>query len=670
MRRGLDGSAHVALAVFTWTFVDAMLAGYGGLWFAPGLTWLATVAALPLAVWGVALHTLRRIPGDAPFTESAAHAVLGALIGGMFVSTWTDAFSSLAFLLPGTSMTAMLLALIAAAILAFTTARGLRFGGASVWALSGLLIVGPRVLLWFDHIDSARRSGVILGLALFWLLFGVTAARVGRVLGVASMHRAALVAPVLVWLACLLIPGPRNASTDRPSIVVVLVDTLRADRVDKGPGNPPIMAQVASLAESGTLFEQAIAPSPWTLPSSVSLLSAWNPHRHFVGRSVGTVVTPGRPEASFLGRALRDRGYTVAGFVNNPYLRRFYGFGRDFLRFVRYHGRAEDGVRLATQWSANQTDGPFFLLLHLMDPHWPYDAPVGYGAARGECEDCESLAAVQYGNAAADAAVREELISRYDAEVAYTDAAIGSLVAALSETGALDDAWLIVTADHGEEFWDHGGFLHGHGLFDEQLRVPLVIVPPRDQEWARGKRVQRQVRLEDVGATILDIAGIETDPAGEVEADALAGIDDWEVGEARLRELAERPQIDGRSLLPELRVGMVAEQVEPLVVAGFLKSPTDMSFALRSTHAKFVSYGKNKLLTKVYDLQFDAGETTDLARASESQTKASARQIAMMLHLALRRTGLKPGERRPLLVTSLAPSGGVAAELRVLGYAD
>jgi arylsulfatase A-like enzyme len=389
------------------------------------------------------------------------------------------------------------------------------------------------------------------------------------------------------------------------------------------------MPRLAEIARSGTRYLQAVSPSPWTLPSAVSLLSAMNPFRHRVGRMRGAMPVPGDPAAAWLGPALRDAGYQVAGFVNNPWLRPYYGLGRGYMRFRRYHGRAADGVDVALDWIASHRARPSFVFLHLMDPHWPYGAPEGHGEPSRSCAECDGgLRVLQYLPTTDE--TRAEIRRRYDAECAYTDGEIGRLWDALAADGLLDDTWLIVTSDHGEEFWEHHRFLHGHSLYDELLRVPLVVVPPRAATVARGLQSPFQVRLEDVAATIAALTGVA------------------------------RPQVvlDGSTLFAP---AMGAHAGRP-VVAGFLQQEAAGDWAVRTSAAKLVRFGDSPVPI-LYDLVADPRETTNvvLSRPLEA-VRLDATPSALGLSVA----------PPPPLPAGAAPDAeaDIERELRTLGYVD
>jgi len=284
-------------------------------------------------------------------------------------------------------------------------------------------------------------------------------------------------------------------------------------------------------------------------------------------------------------------------------------------------------------------DSPSFAVLHLMDPHWPYDAPAGFGAERRPCAVCDSLFWSQYG--ATTPAQREELERRYAAEVHYTDAMLGRLYDTLDAAGVLEHTWLVVTSDHGEEFWEHGGFLHGHSLGDELLRVPLVVVPPKSQATARrGQRVNVQVRLEDVAATVLDIGGLDA-----------------------------RRAPDGRSLLP-LMAG-TADKEARVSVAGFVKKADDLRSAVRRPPWKAVLSPQAMAGNALFDLAADPGETRNLVfdgSLSESRRKEISRAWLSMF-LEPKRLGLRT-DREPVEAGRASPDADTKRQLRSLGYAQ
>jgi hypothetical protein len=296
-------------------------------------------------------------------------------------------------------------------------------------------------------------------------------------------------------------------------------------------------------------------------------------------------------------------------------------------------------VALALGWLGDHTGEPSFSLLHVMDPHWPYDAPPGFGVERRFCAACDSLLFTQFGSISPED--RAEVRRRYGAEVRYTDAMLGRFYDALLAGGALDHTWLIITSDHGEEFWEHGGFMHGHSLYDELLRVPLVVVAPRaDGQARRGVRIDTQVRLEDVAATMLEIAGLDRSRAP-----------------------------DGQTLLGLISGG--ADASPRVAVAGYVKSPQDFTYAVRLPPWKAVVSAQQMIGNRLFQLDEDAGEKNNLLfnpRVPESRLAGLSQQFLALVG-APARLGIAVSRQR-------VPSAGARPEadtqraLRSLGYAQ
>jgi arylsulfatase A-like enzyme len=297
---------------------------------------------------------------------------------------------------------------------------------------------------------------------------------------------------------------------DHPSVVLIVVDTLRRDRLP-GYGAPREAAPgFARLMDEGVLFERAIAPSSWTKTSMASILTARNPDRHGV-RGVEDVL----PERlTSLPEVFSAAGYETIGINANPWLQSEFGFAAGF-DVYESHSFAP-ALKLNQRALARMNDrvgGPFLLYLHYMDVHAPYlpgaacfappplDVP-DYGPMPDKVLESryrkEGLRAP---------GVQERVEALYGAEIRCADAAIGDLLAEMRKRGWLDDAIVVVTSDHGESFREHGTTEHGWNLYPEVYEVPLVIVWPG--RLAAGSRVAPQVSSIDVGPTLLELAGLE-----------------------------------------------------------------------------------------------------------------------------------------------------------------
>jgi arylsulfatase A-like enzyme len=629
------------LATLFFGLLRNVLAGYVGPAFFFATITESFAQAWPLLLVTIAVTLFARIPRFGRARVEAVGGILGyAVAFSVLGKPWLDAHTWISERLGDDSSPSLALAMVGAALGAavaiWVRRRGEVVATAATVAICGWLIVGPDVYARFDHVESGRRLAAMFGVT---VAFGAVA--VALVLGGTRLGRRRA-ATMFVALALVVVviarfgPGPA-APAATESIVLVVVDTLRADALaTESATRETLMPRLESIADQGVRFMQAIAPSPWTLPSTMTILSGLDPHRHLAGHTLGLVPMPGDPAASFLGPALRDRGYLVAGFVNNPYLRPYYGIGnRGFQRFRRYRGDAHDGTTGALRWLELHGERPFFLLLHLMDPHWPYEAPASFDRERRECATCDDLFVLQYGTT--DETVRHEVRRRYEAEVRFTDDQIGRLYDAMSEHGLLEKSWFVVTSDHGEEFWEHGSFLHGHTLYDELLRVPLVIVPPRSSQRAiRDAARTEQVRLADVGVTMLEIAGLSQELLFD---------------------------LDGISLKRFLE-GRVDLRPRP-AVAGYLRVSDSRAWAVRTPEAKLID-DADGTPSALYDLARDPGESRNVATA--------AAETVVQLQSVPRRLGLRVGRFDLAADRSGSPDAKLDSdllrELRTLGYVE
>jgi len=312
-------------------------------------------------------------------------------------------------------------------------------------------------------------------------------------------------------------PQPRN-------LLLISLDTLRADHLGCYGYQRPTSPFLDRLASQGVLFEQAYATSPWTLPSHASLFTGLYPSQH--GVMTEELALPG--DLPTLAEALRERGFATAGFVSGIFVGPRFGLGRGFERYLAIPTRAKSGGSATSlsatdrvsagglEWLAARDGRPFFLFLHYFDIHSdyrpeprfaeqfgkPYHGPVD-GSTR-------QLLAFLRRQIAFDADDRAHLVDLYDAEIRQLDQGLENLFAELRERGALEQTVVVVTADHGEELFDHGGVFHGQTQYQEMLRVPLVLVGPGIP---RGLRIDQPVSLVDLVPTLLTLLGAEMSPS-------------------------------------------------------------------------------------------------------------------------------------------------------------
>jgi arylsulfatase A-like enzyme len=306
-----------------------------------------------------------------------------------------------------------------------------------------------------------------------------------------------------------------------PDVVLVSVDTLRADRLGCYGYARPTSPNIDRLAEGGVVFERCISQAPWTLPSYGSLFTSLYPTEHRAGVSgKAELWTRELPEGETVSKQaermadtvptlageLARAGYRTAGFYFNPYLNPRAGVSRGFDEYAWIGYSASAGVDRALAWMDANEGLPRFLFLHLIDPHWPYAPPAPFDE-RFAGRSVDSLANYPWGmqatrNNPQSAERRKLLTDLYDGEIAYADDELGRLFERLDDARTL----VVFHSDHGEEFWDHGRFEHGHSMHEELLRVPFVLSFPSA---LRPARVPTQVRVVDIFPTVLDLLGLE-----------------------------------------------------------------------------------------------------------------------------------------------------------------
>jgi arylsulfatase A-like enzyme len=383
--------------------------------------------------------------------------------------------------------------------------------GSSSLAVAG----GISLLLWAALLAFLRRPQQIARL----LRVGCAA---GMVMAVGAGAGAALaVALGTIWRA----QPPAAAGT--PNIVLVSIDSLRSDHVHAYGYARETTPTIDQLARDGVLFQTVVSPTSWTLPAHLTMLTSLPPEEHGVVRDGMRL----RNDATTLTEVLWQAGYATAGFVSAPYLDADYGFSQGFDyyddytiakwdQFSSHHGITSPSLLRITsdwleQWDARGRERPFFLFVHMWDVHYDYTPPPPYdslfdpdytGTVTGE--NYEFGSQVYLGMDPRDL---QHIIALYDGEIRYTDLYLGKLVQRLRDLGVFDNTIVVVTADHGDEFFEHGHKGHRKTLYDESVLVPLVIRYPA--KLPAGQRVESQVRLMDVGPTVLTLAGVARPPA-------------------------------------------------------------------------------------------------------------------------------------------------------------
>jgi arylsulfatase A-like enzyme len=338
--------------------------------------------------------------------------------------------------------------------------------------------------------------------------------RCGRLAtGLASFAGASLLA---LGAAANEAPDRERAPVDK--VVLITIDALRADHVAAYGGPVPTPA-IDRLAAEGVLLEQACTPITSTGPAHASLMTGLHPWRH------GTLSDrlPMDPQLPTLAEAAADRGLATAAFVSSHFLSRRFGFHQGFQTFgfeptEEYPGRrrrvergwarGEATAQAAMEWITAHAGGPFFVWVHYFDPHWPYQPPPGFARPADEAIDLTGKRVPTDWPVVRTKRDLEHKIRAYRGEVSYADAQVGKLVERLRMLGVLDRTAVILTADHGEGLGDHGRLVHSWTLFEELVRVPLVIRAPG---LPAGRRLPGEAQLEDLNPTIRALIGAELD---------------------------------------------------------------------------------------------------------------------------------------------------------------
>lgn len=307
--------------------------------------------------------------------------------------------------------------------------------------------------------------------------------------------------------------APRRLTDEAPTVIVLLADTLRADSVGAFGNDPGVTPFIDALVARGLRFSSARATSSWTWPSTASLFTGLYPPEHGLIDHRDTWLDD---ELTTLAECFQAAGYSTAAFIANTLIDDITNMGQGFETFVNLpNATAGSMVERVEAWLADTEGTARLLYVHFMDPHAPYSPPdpwlpAGTYDPRSDIETIDAVVkAVRLGRED-DVVVRDftaNLVQRYDSEVRYLDAVVGDLLAVLQAHGGLDDALVVFTADHGEEFGEHRLLSHGGNLYEATLRVPLSITGfgPSAREAAT---IEREVLNMDLLPTLCSLAGL------------------------------------------------------------------------------------------------------------------------------------------------------------------
>ena len=405
--------------------------------------------------------------------------------------------------------------------------------------------------------------------------------------------------------------GP-DAPAPIRNLVFIVVDTLRADHLGAYGYGRETSPHVDALAAEGVRFERAYATSGWTAPSVASMLTGVYPRVHGLVRPQTSLGE----ELPTLAELLRREGFATAAVVSNRLIGRRYGFDRGFDSFderniTGHVGVSTDGVTrsaLEALERLSSQPAPFFLFVHYFDPHYAYQPHADYrfGPQRqGRLRGGEDINLLRKLGPSLTEAELDFIRALYDGEIRYTDAGIGRLLAELEAGGHYEDTLIVFTADHGEEFLERGWLGHTRTLYDELVRVPLILRLPR----APGRRViDEPVSQTALPATFFELLGLET-PA----------------------------ELPAGSLVPNL-TGQPPPEERPAVLTEVDFVPVLEINARKTAHLESLVGPRYKLIRdlrtgalELYDLLPDPGEREDLAAREPERVASLAEQLDTLL---------------------------------------
>jgi arylsulfatase A-like enzyme len=330
-------------------------------------------------------------------------------------------------------------------------------------------------------------------------------------------------------------PAQAGASSVPPNVLLISIDMLRPDHLGCYGYSRPTSPHIDRLAEEGVLFENHISSSSWTLPAHAALFTSLYDSVHGCTdtdkKLADNVVT--------LAEKFAQAGYQTAGFFSGPYLHPAFGLGRGFEHYedctsyaavlddtaVDQWAMDPDVMRAShrditsprvyaafKKWFDEHRGSKFFLFVHLWDPHFDFIPPPPYDTLF-DPNYAGTVTGTDFffdPNINADMPARdlEHLIALYDGEIAWTDSYVGKILDDFQQAGLLDHTVVALTSDHGTEFFEHGDKAHRKTLFDEVIRIPLLLRYPA--QLGAGIHIHSQTRSIDVGPTLLELAGVSS----------------------------------------------------------------------------------------------------------------------------------------------------------------
>jgi arylsulfatase A-like enzyme len=391
------------------------------------------------------------------------------------------------------------------------------------------------------------------------------------------------------------------------NVILISIDTLRADHLGCYGYERETSPSIDELASDGVTFLNTYAPSPWTLPSHMSLMTSLYGVNHQV------VYEDDSMDLSIptLADILRVNHFYCAALTGGGFVSAKYGFSKGFNSYsdeggVLRQDSAEHLYHAALRWLDREKDKGFFLFLHTFQPHSPYACPQPYKSmflqkdARWRHIDLMGYLGGMPGvfKELGDKD-RQNIIDLYDGEIRYTDEKfIGSLIAALKNFGLYDRTMIIFTSDHGEEFFEHRGWGHGHSLYDESLKVPLIIKFPESR--FKGQKIPDIVSLVDIFPTVLEEVAVDT---SRLEMDGRS-----------LFSLITGEEKGDRVFWADVAANVLASRIPRKIAMNQGKEKLILNKTFSPEDLEFFVYPPPVLgPVELYDLEMDPGEKKNIA---------------------------------------------------------
>ena len=446
------------------------------------------------------------------------------------------------------------------------------------------------------------------------------------------------------------------------NVILVSLDTVRADHLVCYGYGPATSPNLDKLAADGVRFAHASSASSWTLVSHMSLMTSLTAAHHGVLHEDWDAD----PSIVTLADVLREGGFATGAFTSGGYVGSRFGFAKGFDFYIdggmsaRQPRAAAMLSNKVSDWLGRNADKKFFLFLHTYQPHDPYSSPAPWGqallppGARFTSLDLRAYLTPQGDFKRLSDADRANVIGLYDGDIRYTDEAfIGPLVKRLRELGLYDRTLIVVTSDHGEEFFDHGSWLHGLTLHEEQIHVPLIVKRPGSR--SRGLTVRDRVQAPDVLPTILDELGIPI-PAVRLDGQSLAPLFKGRAPAARDFFV----EVYGRDEFPSPLRGADTRLNSAALISGPFKLIYSVNDNLRFHFYSPPPPALPEIEVELYDLDKDPGEKRNIA----GERPDVARRLVAKLEAYF--AALPPKAQRSVNRMRLDPKS--SEQLRAFGY--